>query len=452
MRAPTPQSTAIHPRIRKDLCADALFGTVKSELERVPDWRTGDVKISMADALMSGFAMFCLKDPSLLALEERRRLCEPNLHSIHRIGRVPSDTQMRVMCDGISPDFLRPAFRAVFRRFQRGKALEPFAFFNGHYLVSLDGTGFYSSEKIGSDACLTKTDKKTGKVTYHLQMLGACLVHPDLREVVALFPEMITNGDGSKKNDCERNAARRWLGKFRQDHPHLPVVITEDALSPNAPHIRDLKAHNCRFILGVKPGDHKLLFHVVERAHKRGHTTEFTMVDPNDPSITHRFLFIDDVPLNASNPELTVNFVEYWEQRPDKTLHFTWITDLPVTQDTVYRIMRGGRARWRIENETFNTLKNQGYHFGHNYGLGKKHLASVFTTLMMLAFLVDQVQQHCCKLFQAALQTRRCKSALWETMRALFQLVVFDSMAALYRALLRGTKMELPPEPLPDTS
>jgi len=43
-----------------------------------------------------------------------------------------------------------------------------------------------------------------------------------------------------------------------------------------------------------------------------------------------------------------------------------------------YQIMRGGRARWKIENETFNTLKNQGYNFEHNYGLGKKNLSVVF--------------------------------------------------------------------------
>ena len=178
---------------------------------------------------MSGFAMYSLKEPSLFAFEEQRLQCDPNLHAIYRIDRVPSDTQMRIICDGVIPDFLRPAFRAVFRKLQRGKALEPFVFIDGHYLVSLDGTGFYSSDKIGSAACLIKTNKKTGKVTYQLQMLGACLVHPENRAVIPLFPEMITNGDGQKKNDCERNAARRWLGKFREDHPHLPVVITEDA-------------------------------------------------------------------------------------------------------------------------------------------------------------------------------------------------------------------------------
>ena len=453
MRVPRGATALPHPRVRKDLNADALFRAVRSELESVPDGRTGHVDISLADALMSGFAMFSLKDPSLLAFEERRRQCDPNLHAIYLIDRVPCDTQMRVICDGVIPDFLRPAFRALFRKLQRGKALEPFVFLDGHYLLSLDGTGFYSSQKIGSAACLTKTDKKTGKVTYQLQLLGACLVHPEKMEVIPLFPEMITNGDGQKKNDCERNAAGRWLRKFREDHPHLPVVITEDALSPNAPHIRDLKEHDCRFILGVKPGDHPLLFDYVAAADTEGLVTHYEMADPVNAQITHRFRFLDEVPLNKSNLDVLVHFVEYWEIGPDgkPTQHFTWVTDLPVTKDTVYRIMGGGRARWRIENETFNTLKNQGYHFGHNYGLGKQHLVAVFTTLMMLAFLVDQAQQHCCQLFRAVWAKLGSKRALWEKIRSFFECFLFDAMTDLYRALLQGIQRK-PPELQPDTS
>jgi len=282
-------------------------------------------------------------------------------------------------------------------------------------------------------------------------MLGAVLAHPDQREVIPLFPEIIRNTDGQTKNDCERNAARRWLEKLREDHPHLKVIITEDALSPNAPHIRDLQGHNCRFILGVKPGDHRFLFDYVEAAHAHGLTTEFQQLDPNDPAITHRYRVLDQVPLNKSNLDVLVTFVEYWEIGPKGTQHFTWVTDLAVTTDTVYQIMRGGRARWRIENETFNTLKNQGYHFGHNYGLGKQHLAAVFTTLMMLAFLVDQVQQHCCPLFQAVWAKLRSKRALWQALRSAFGDFLFDSMTSLYRALWCGIKKK-PPELLLDSS
>ena len=64
------------------------------------------------------------------------------------------------------------------------------------------------------------------------------------------------------------------------------------------------------------------------------------------------------------------------------------------------KIMRGGRARWKIENETFNTLKNLGYNFERNYGHGKNYLSTIFCMLMMLAFLIDQIQEICCPLFR----------------------------------------------------
>ena len=95
-------------------------------------------------------------------------------------------------------------------------------------------------------------------------MLGAAIVHPDFREVISLCPEMIIKQDGESKNDCERNAAKRFLAHLRREHPHLPLIINEDALSSNAPHIRDLEKYNLHYILAVKPGDHEFLFQHVD--------------------------------------------------------------------------------------------------------------------------------------------------------------------------------------------
>jgi hypothetical protein len=124
--------------------------------------------------------------------------------------------------------------------------------------------------------------------------------------------------------------------------------------------------------------------------------------------------------------------------------HFCWITDFTITQEKAFQIMRGGRARWKIENETFNTLKNQGYNFGHNFGLGKKNLSVVFVMLMMLAFLVDQALQLCCALFNEVWRKLGSKRALWEDIRSMFRFFEIDSMESLYRAILYGIKAKLP--------
>ncbi|MHC1727407.1 MAG: hypothetical protein AB9866_15615 [Syntrophobacteraceae bacterium] len=237
--------------VRKHLNADALNGAIRETFEQVPEPGNGQYDIPLADCLMSGYAMFSLKDPSLLAFERRRRAEQHNIETIFGIKRAPCDTQMRTRLDPVDPDSLRPAFNEVFRRSQRGKLLEDFVYMEDCLLVSGDGTTYFVSEKPSSPACLTKTSSKTGKITYSIQTYAAVVVHPDRKEVISLPPEPIFKHDGDNKNDCERNACRRFLQKLRKDHPHLKIIITEDGLSPNAPHIRDLIEYRCHYE-GVK--------------------------------------------------------------------------------------------------------------------------------------------------------------------------------------------------------
>ena len=425
-------------KIRKYLSASSLFKLVRSSFEQIKDHRTEQAEIALADALMCGFALFFLKEPSLLAFDDRRRDDPENLHSIYQIEQIACDTQLRTILDDVESESLRPAFKEIFRALQRGKELEAFQFLEGHYLLSLDGTGYFSSHTIYCKDCLEK-HLRNGETLYHHQMLGAAIVHPERCEVIPLMPEPIIKQDGESKNDCKRSAAKRLVAKSREDHPHLPLIVIEDALSSNAPHIRELQKHNLHFILGVKVGDHAYLFDQVAQAKEEGRSVHFESVKAK---VTHRFHFVNQVPLNASHPDLFVNFLEYWVIAPAGEQYFSWITDLTLTCDNSYDIMRGGRARWKIENEAFNTLKNQGYQFEHNFGHGQNHLSVVFALLMMLAFLVDQTQQIACPLFQAALTKKRSRSRLWQRIRALFETLLFDSMKTLYRAIVFGFRID----------
>ena len=428
---------------RKDLSADALFQLLRAQFGSLPDPRLGAVEIPLGDAIMSAFAMFSLKDPSLLAFDQRRRDTNDNFRTIYRIDRIPCDSQMRALLDPLDPAILRPSFREVFRRLQRGKALERFVYRDGHYLLSLDGTTYFSSTKIHCPSCLVQ-HHRGGGVTYSHQLLGATLVHPDLKEVIPLAPEPIVQQDGETKNDCERNATRRWLRRFRREHPRLPVIVVEDSLSANAPHLRDLRQARAHYIIGVKPGDHGFLFEHLQAAEEAGRIEVLTRDDPAT-GVLHHFRFRNGVPLNESNADEWVNVLQYWEiARKGQVQHFSWITDFRLTAGDVWDIMRGGRARWKIENETFNTLKNQGYYLEHNYGHGDQNLSVVLASLMMLAFLVDQVQQLCCPLFQAAWGKMETKCHLWEEIRNHFHTLRFASMAELLRALIRGIAPQEP--------
>ena len=426
----------VAPKGRKHLSADALCRLTRTGFADIPEQRSADAEISFTDTLMSAFAMFSLKAPSLLTFDKQR--AEGNLGTVYGIERVPCDTHMRERLDPVSPESLRPVFKSVCRQLQRGKALEPMEFLDGHYLLALDGTGYFSSQTIHCASCLQKVHRN-GAVTYYHQMLGAAIIHPDVREVIPLMPEPIVKQDGTDKNDCERNAAKRLIAKLRQDHPHLKFIVTEDSLSSNAPHIETLQDHQLHYILGVKEGDHTFLFSQVQAAEQAGRVIYYERHD-RAAGLVHRFRFVNQVPLNASNTDIRVNFIEYWEIGDNKVQHFSWVTDLRVSTRTVLHLMRGGRARWKIENETFNTLKNQGYNFEHNYGHGTQNLSVVFATVMMLAFLVDQTQQLCCALFRAVWVKLGSKRLLWERMRALFYDYALESMRQLLETLFYGLK------------
>jgi hypothetical protein len=215
------------------------------------------------------------------------------------------------------------------------------------------------------------------------------------------------------------------------------VIITEDALSSNAPHIRDLQAARCHFLLGVKPGDHAYLFEQV--AHRLAADQVAITGEVDDRTGTRRsYLFLTDLVLNAANPDVRVNFLQCVEVTGQETHEWSWVTDLHLAAAHYGKGARGGRARWRIENETFNTLKNQGYHFEHNYGHGDKQLATVLALLMMLAFLIDQIQQKCNPLFRDAWKKKGPKCALWEAVRHLFDSFEVSSMRDIYEAIAYG--------------
>ena len=420
------------PKMRQHRCADALLRSVQDVFCQIPDHRKGDATIPLHDALLSAFAMVSLKAPSLLACDQERT--EANLQRVYGIGRVPCEPSMRETLEPVQPEHLRPAFKVGFRGLQRGKVLEEMVFVAGHYLVARDGTGYFSSHESHCESCLEK-HHQNGAVTYAHQLLGAALLHPHKREVIPCMPAPMVKQDGSEKNDCERHAAQRFGTKWRQDHPHLKVIVTDESLSAHAPPIETLQEHKRHDIVGVQEGDHAFLFEQVDQADRAGRVPSY---DRNDrkANVHQRLRFVSNMPLNASHPDLRVNVIECWETTAEgKVQHLSWSTALRVTKGTVDQLMRGARARWRIANETCNTLKKQGYHFEPNFGHGSHHLAVVCATLMLVAFWVEQLQQLGCPLCQAAWAQWGSKRLLWEKMRAYFYIYARESMRPLFAAL-----------------
>ena len=428
-----------HQREKKNLSMTGLLGVVREVFAKVPR-KVRRQTITMADCLMSALAMFGMKSPSLLAFDGSKLedTVLHNLHILYKVSNPPSDTHMREVLDEVDPKALRETFLSVFHEAQRGKLLERYSFFKG-YLCLVDGSEIFHSEKIHCKNCCKK-EHKDGRITYHHQILGAVVAHPDCRQVIPLCPEPILKQDGTTKNDCERNAFHRFLMDLKREHPRLALTICSDALSATAPHINELKSLGYNFIIVAKPDGNRTLYEWV-----KGITREVKiMVEKNK----YIFRYVNNVPLNNTNSAPNVNFFECeWVEingRKEARGRCGWVTDHEITDKNLYELMRGGRARWKIENETFNTLKNQGYQFEHNFGHGKQNLHTVFALLMMLAFLIDQVQEGTCGLFQKALEHRKTRRAFWEKMKALFYNYFIESWEDLFIAMgpgFRGARL-----------
>lgn len=271
------------------------------------------------------------------------------------------------------------------------------------------------------------------KVTYYHNMFCAAIVHPDTKIVLPIAPEPIMKTDGVDKNDCERRASQRLYTDIRREHPHLKLIVVEDSIASNVLHLSDLQALNMRYIVGAKQGDHKFLFHEAYQvdAAKYEHRT--------DDGKLHRYRYINQIQLNKKHANFKTNFIEYWEtDKNGNRQHFSWVTDIHITNENIFHIMRGGRSNWRIENNTFNTLKNQNYHFAHNFGHGYQHLSTVFGMLMLLAFFVDQVQELSCHLFKKARTKFNSRTSLWEKMRGMFREYLINSWDDLFNAITHG--------------
>lgn len=446
--------------LRKHLNGDAMINEISDEFLKIEDTRADNVSYSVHDALMSAFAMFSIKSESLLDFQENREddVVWSNIKNTFHCSDVPKESQMRNILDTIDPMDIRSPFKSIFSQVQRGKALEEMAYLNGYYLLAIDGCEIYKSTYRFNDTCMVRNPKH-GDTEYYQQFLAGSIVHPFKKEVIPLCPEMILKQDGSEKNDSERNASRRFLSHYRREHPHLKTIVLEDAMSANAPHIKTLNEKNCRFIINIKPKGNKFIFKQIKKLESESSNKvhEFenietvtlnpkgqTMKVPN--TMIQKYKFVNDISLNAFHKDVKVNALIYaeYDVKRDKTTHFSWVTDLEITDENVVEIMRAGRARWRIENETFNVLVNLGYNLKHNFGLGKKHLSTNFIQLMMLAFLVDQIQQLCCPLFQAVLLKKR-KKRLWRKMRAMFSILDICSIEEMLNAIVYGMQKEKRP-------
>ena len=415
---------------------EALLDGVRSACTAFPDQRRGEVKYSMADIGLSAFSLFFMQSESFLAyqreLEAGRKTS--NCRSLFGMMAIPTDNHIRSMLDPVPPSHLQPAFDQALGVLCQQGGLTPFQRLGGRVLIALDGTEYFCSQKLGCPQCLTRR-RANGKTERYHAMLAGTVVAPGHAIALPLMPEFIAPQDGAEKQDCERNAAKRWLAAHAQRLMDLRPIYLGDDLFACQPIAEAITAAGGDFLLTARPASHKALYDFMQGAEFDEHAvTQKT----NGKRLTHRFRWFEGAPLRDGHDARLVNWVgvTITDAKGHVTYDNAFVTSLPVTRDTVAEIVACARARWKIENESFNVLKSNGYHLEHNFGHGKQHLAMLFAAMNLLAFAIHTACDCLEQLWIDARAAKRARSRFFEHIRTITAYLVFPDWTTLMQTLI----------------
>jgi hypothetical protein len=365
----------------------SLLSGLKAVCAGFPDPRQGrGGNIAIADFGLSAFAMFFMQSASFLSFQRKLEKGQgrSNCQTLFGIEKIPSDNYIRDMLDGADPAGLAPCFQRTEQLLLEAPMREAFGRLGGRTLIALDGTEYFCSQKITCPHCQTRK-RSNGKIESYHSMLAATVVAPGHVKVVPLAPEFIAKPDGAEKQDCERNAVKRWHEKHgARLKPLRPVYLADDLFACQSV-IERLAAHGDDFIFTCKETSHKALYDFIDGCQFERHEVK---VRKGKTSERHRYRFIAKVPIRDGDHAMRVNWIgfEILDAKGVVKYKTAFVTSLPVAKSNVADIVACGRARWKIENESFNVLKNHGYELEHNFGHGENYLAMTLVSLNILAF------------------------------------------------------------------
>jgi hypothetical protein len=378
-----------------------LLESLRETAEALPDKRkaSNGRKYEIADFLMSAYAVFYFQHPSMLdfqkAMEEREK--RNNFRTLFGVENIPGTDQVRKILDGIEPKELFPAFDSALETARDNGVLENYRVLEGTIPVALDGIWYFSSKEIHCGHCLTITTKKrdgTEDTLYYHEAVCAAIVKPGKPVVVLpLIPEFVRNEDGKEKQDCERNAAKRWLQTHTERYSGLKVTILGDDLYCCHTVCKEIREAGMNFLLTCKDESHPWIAEQVKYSFSETHEKR----EWNGRShVVYRYKWVNGIENRTDEETVRVNYLYfeiYNREKGEVTYKNSWITNLAINESNVEKMTGCARARWKIENEHNNVLKNHGYNLEHNFGHGQEHANELFCLFNLLAFLFHGIQR-----------------------------------------------------------
>ena len=442
--------------LRPTFTAAALVGMIRAALCSLPDRRKGgnNQRYAIGDAGLSAFSVFFLQSPSFLDYQRRmqKEHGRNNAGSLFGVHQIPSTQQIGNLLDPVAPAHLAPVFIDLVGALEAGGELSSHRVLDGRLLVALDGTQYHSSEAIHCPQCSTRT-LANGKTQYYHVALTPTLVAPGQPAVFPLPPEFVQPQDGAAKQDCELNAATRWLQQWGARLAAWRTTVLGDDLYCHQPFCQQLLTAGCEFLFVCLPGSHALLYEWVADFEHTGEVPSLARTRwTGKQRLTETYRWLNDLPLRDGDEALRVGWCELTttDAHGQALYRNAWISSQPISEANVVAVVEAGRSRWKIENENNNTLKTQGYRLEHNYGHGKQHLAAVLASLTLLAFLAHTVLDRLDQRYQAVRRHLPPRRTFFEHLRALAQYLPFDSWDHLFNFMLRLEPAQPPPARRPN--
>lgn len=429
-------------QLKKHLSFGQLIKSFTDSWDAPKDHRNPKrIDYGIQDTVLSGLACMFYKSGNMLSFQERMKKVyhRNNLQTHFGVLKTPKDNQMRNLMSAVPSGSLSPVFKEYLSKLQRQNYLKNYQF-DKRYLLTIDGTEYFRSNEISCQHCLESTRK--GVTTYTHKVVQPIISHPDLKQILPLMPEEICHQDGDKKEDCETNASKRLIDKIRASHPRMPFIYMGDALYANEPFIKKIRERDDKFIFRVKLGSHRYLHEIFDQAELN--TLEITndrgarLIHKWHKSKLHKGTDIDITAMRL----YTVSTDKRGKQK--SMLVGTWATDLEVTEDNIVKMVKAARARWKVENEAFNCLKNDGYNITHNWG-HQNGVSFNFYLLTLLGFYIHQILELSDFLYKKCRKMAHSAKVLWEELRVLFNRFLYQNWEALLKDFLAGFKTEGPP-------
>lgn len=375
---------------------DHFFGDWKAEMNALPDYRANRATYDMAEVILAAIMMFLFKECSRNQMNEDREeeIFKYNFKKLFGLKLPHMDTVSDVM-KKLEPSHLESIRRLVIQYILDKRTLHKFRLLDQYFTIAVDGSGIYTFYKQPYEGCPFKISKN-GKKRWEQNVLEAKLVCSNGFSL-SIATEWIKNEDGHQKQDCEQKAFKRLVINLKKDFPGLPICILLDGLYASGPVMDKIKNSGWEYIIVWKDGKLKTVHEQLGDLRVEGQVerVERQEIHNHKSKTDHQYEYSHKSLIHKEHEFYYIKHglqtSQVGEVKSIDNKQFIFISSIAPSKANIKELTEAGRMRWKIENEGFNTQKNQGWKLHHKYV--RKNFRGIrnYYICMQIAHIIDQL-------------------------------------------------------------